>query len=374
VAAGASQRMGGVDKLRAPLLGRPLLSWSLDAVGRARPVERVVLVTAAPDVGRLQAEPWVIERRATVVAGGRHRSDSVRAGVAATEAPIVVIHDGARPLASSRLTEAVIAAAAEHGAAVPALPVADAVKRVVPGQPLESVQRDALLRAQTPQAARRELLLAALEATAGTAFDDEAALLESQGVSVATVPGEASNLKVTEPADLELVRDIAAGRRSANERRGTGHDSHPFGPADGLLLGGVELAEAPRLYGHSDGDVVLHAVTTALLAAAGLGDVGRLYPAGRPETRDAPSSQLLAGAIEQLADAGWRPTSAQVVLIGARPRLGAEFIERMRSQLALLLGLDPAVVALSASSGNLTGAEGAGLAMSASADVTIGRP
>ena len=365
--------MAGIDKLRAALLDRPLLVWAVDAVSLARPVERVVLVAAAGDVDRLRAERWVAERRVTVVAGGSQRSDSVRAGVSATDAPIVVIHDGARPLASSRLTEAVIAAAAEHGAAVPAMPVADAMKRLRPGPLLESVERDSLLRVQTPQAARRTLLLAALEATAGRTFDDEAALLESQGVSVATVPGEASNLKVTEPDDLELVRDIAAGRRAADERRGIGHDSHPFGPGDGLLLGGLELAGAPRLYGHSDGDVVLHAVTTALLAAAGAGDIGRLFPAGQRDTRGAPSGQLLAGAIALLADRGWRPTSAQVVLIGARPRLGAEFIERMRRQLAELLELKPELVALAASSGNLTGAEGAGLAISSSADVTIGR-
>ena len=161
--------------------------------------------------------------------------------------------------------------------------------------------RQHLVRAQTPQGAQRALLLAALDAHADgpETFGDEAELLGRMGVPVVTVPGETTNLKVTMADDLALARAIADGA-APRVRYAGGSDSHPFGPADGLRLGGIGIDEAPRLAGHSDGDVALHAICDALLAASGRGDLGRLFPAGDPATRGIDSRDLLREVVEQM--------------------------------------------------------------------------
>lgn len=367
VAAGSSSRMGGIDKLMEPIGGRTVLERSVAAMRAATSVDRIVVVAREDridDLARL-ANLGAVE----IVAGGAERSGSVRVGVMATSAEVVLVHDAARPLVTPRLADAVAAAALEHGAAVPALPVADSLKRAS-GPWLEaSVERAGLVRTQTPQGARRDVLRGALEAAHGRAFTDEAALLESHGVRVATVPGEATNLKLTEPADLDLARAIA--RSDAEERLGFGQDTHGFGPDTGLWLGGVLLDAAPRLYGHSDGDVVLHAIATAVLSAAGLGDLGRLFPATDSRTAGIASSTLLAEAVRQAFDAGWSVASAHVSLVGARPRLGPQAIDEMRDRLAALLDVLPERVAIVASTGNLAGPEGAGRVISATGLVRL---
>jgi 2-C-methyl-D-erythritol 4-phosphate cytidylyltransferase / 2-C-methyl-D-erythritol 2,4-cyclodiphosphate synthase len=374
VAAGSSLRMRGLDKLEAPILGRPLLSWTVDQMRRSRALRRLLLVVAPAHVQRLRSAEWVAQSGAEIVAGGAERSASVLAGVQSADAPLVLVHDGARPLATAALADNVARAAAEHGAAVPVLPEVDSIKRVAGGMIVGSIERSELVHAQTPQGARRDLLLEAYAASSGRNFSDEAALLESQGIAVAVVPGEPANVKVTEPDDLELVRALLAHRAAgATTCTGIGQDSHPFGPGDGLRLGGILLDQAPQLYGHSDGDVVLHALASAILAAVGMGDLGRHFPAGDPQTAGAPSTRLLSSVLEAVGREGWQPRSAQLALLGARPRLGASRLDQMRERVAELLGVVPPAIALTASSGNLTGPEGAGLAISATASVTLVR-
>ncbi|MBA3627420.1 MAG: 2-C-methyl-D-erythritol 4-phosphate cytidylyltransferase, partial [Chloroflexi bacterium] len=212
VAAGRSRRMGGRDKLLEPIDGRPTLAWSVGAMVRAPSVARLVLVTAPERVPEMTALPWLHEGEVTVVAGGERRQDSVAAGLAACGSEVVLVHDGARPFLTVETVEAVAAAARQHGAALPVLPLVDSVKRVgLDGRAL-AVDREGLFRAQTPQGARRELLVAAFAALGGpgSEWTDEAALLEAHGVTVATVPGDARNVKLTEPADLEAARAMAA--------------------------------------------------------------------------------------------------------------------------------------------------------------------
>jgi 2-C-methyl-D-erythritol 4-phosphate cytidylyltransferase / 2-C-methyl-D-erythritol 2,4-cyclodiphosphate synthase len=378
VAAGASHRMGGRDKLEAPLLGRPLLAWTVEAMARAESVGRVIVVTAADRLERLANADWLREAAAPLavelVAGGAQRSDSVRAGMGRTDSAVVLVHDGARPLASPALADVVARMAARDGAAIPIIPVADSLRRIDGGRVSGFVEREGVAAAQTPQGARRELLEAAFSATAGASYTDEAALLAAAGTPVSVVEGEPSNLKVTRPADLEMAAALLAGRHGASEMTsGYGQDSHPFGPDDGLWLGGLLLEEAPRLYGHSDGDVALHALASALLAAARQGDLGRRFPPTDPQTAGAASAGLLAAVLDDVRSSGWEPRSAQVSLLGARPRLGAARLEAMRERIGGLLGLPTDAVAVIASSGNLAGPEGAGLAISASAFVTLAR-
>jgi 2-C-methyl-D-erythritol 4-phosphate cytidylyltransferase/2-C-methyl-D-erythritol 2,4-cyclodiphosphate synthase len=371
VAAGASRRMGGSDKLAAPLLGRPLLAWTVSALHAARSVRRIIVVVPPQrQAGRGDAG-WLAGADSDVelVGGGARRLDSVAAGFRLTDAEVVLVHDGARPLVTPALVDAVADAAAEHGAAIPVVPVADSLKRLDGEQVGGAVERAGLMAAQTPQGARRELLARAFaDAPPDAAFTDEAALLAASGVVVATVAGDPANLKVTRPADLELARAILAGRDAAGQRRtGFGQDSHPFGPQLGLQLGGLLIEGAPRLHGHSDGDVALHALATALLAGAGLGDLGRHFPPGDPATAGAASSALLDSVLEQVSSSGWRVESAQVSLLGARPRLGPPRLDAMRARIADLLAVPESAVAVVASSGNLGGAEGAGSVISASA-------
>jgi 2-C-methyl-D-erythritol 4-phosphate cytidylyltransferase/2-C-methyl-D-erythritol 2,4-cyclodiphosphate synthase len=373
VAAGSSRRMGGTDKLHADLAGKPLLAWSIAAMKAARSVRRVIVVAGANGMDGLARQPWFAASGAGLVTGGDQRSDSVLAGVRAADADVVLVHDGARPLASPALADTVAIATAEHGAAIPIVRISDSLKTAVDGRIGAAFDRDGLAAAQTPQGARRQLLLDAFAAAGDRAFTDEAGLLQAAGVDVFAVVGEVANVKVTRPEDLELVRAIAAGRRAASTRTAYGQDSHQFGRLDGLWLGGIHIPAAPRLHGHSDGDAALHALTTALLSAGGAGDIGRLFPAGEASTAGIGSAQMLAKAVDLLAAAGWRPQSVGLSIIGSRPRLGAARLEEMQEQIASLLTLEPGAVSVTASTGNLSGAEGGGRAISATAFVTVVR-
>jgi 2-C-methyl-D-erythritol 4-phosphate cytidylyltransferase / 2-C-methyl-D-erythritol 2,4-cyclodiphosphate synthase len=382
VAAGTSSRMGGTDKLLAPIDGRPLLAHTIAAIERQDEIDAIVVVTNDERRRALVSGGWVDASRTTFVDGGERRQDSVRAGFAALEqvAPdpagdrVGRIHDGARPVVASSLVEDVIAATKREGAAVPVVPVAETLKRVVDGRVEATVDRADLVTAQTPQGIRRGLFreaLASPQATDGT-WTDEAALLEACRIAVHVVPGDPSNLKVTVRDDLDRVADLIR-TGPVTRRTGIGQDSHPFGPGSPLRLGGVEIAGAPALHGHSDGDVVLHAVADALLGAAGSGDLGRLFPAGPSTPRGADSRELLAAVVARLAGDGWRPTGLDLTIIAARPRLGAH-LDAMRDAIATTLGLASDAVNVKASSGNLDGAEGGGRAVSALAIATVERP
>ena len=377
VAAGASRRMGGVDKLAVPVAGRPLLHWTLAALRASGTVDRLVLVTAADRVDAQREDPRLAGLVTAVTGGGATRQQSVAAGVRwlqaadpdGTDRPVLV-HDGARPLVSPALVAAVAAATAAHGAAIPVLPIAETVKRVGDGRVLETVDRSSLAAAQTPQGVRRRLLLGAwatFPPDGDREFTDEAALLEACRLPVHALPGDPANLKVTLPDDLRRV-ELALAPGTA--RVGFGHDSHPFGPGSPLRLGGIAIEGAPRLSGHSDGDVALHAVADALLGAAGLGDLGRLFPADATTPRGISSETLLGDVVARLSEAGLAPATVDLVIIGARPKLGAR-LDTMRSTIAGLLGVDEAAINVKASTGNLAGDEGAGRSISARAVATL---
>jgi len=367
--------MGGVDKLAALVGGRPLLAWTLEALAAARTVRRIVVVTSADRVADVAAAAWPPDPVVAVVAGGNRRQESVAEGLLALDGldsrsgSIVLVHDGARPLVSPALVDAVALAADRHGAAIPGLAVAETLKRVAAGRIIGTVDRSDLVAAQTPQGMRRSVLRRAFRRfppDGPAEFTDEAALLEACRIRVHVIPGDPVNLKVTVPDDLRRVESTLA----SSARSGFGADTHPFGPGTGLRLGGIELAEAPRLHGHSDGDVVLHAVADALLGAARLGDLGRLFPADRRTPRGIDSRTLLAMVVDRLAAAGWRPSQVDITIVGARPRLGSR-LDEMSKAIAALLGLDAGRVNVKASTGNLDGATGAGRAIAAQALATI---
>jgi 2-C-methyl-D-erythritol 4-phosphate cytidylyltransferase/2-C-methyl-D-erythritol 2,4-cyclodiphosphate synthase len=378
VGAGRSTRMGGTDKLAADVAGRPLLAWTLAAVAAAPEIERMVIVTAPERTAEIAGARWLPANVIDVVPGGARRQESVHAGFIALDAGaggnetgVVLVHDAARPLVGRNLIGAVAAAVAEHGAAIPVVPVAETLKRLDGELVGATVDRSGLGAAQTPQGVRRDLLREAYRqfpAGGPATFTDEAALLEACSIPVHVVPGEPGNLKVTLPADLDRVALALAGRRAT--RTGIGHDSHPFGPGAPLRLGGIEVSGAPALAGHSDGDVALHALADALLGATGLGDLGRLFPADERTPRGVAGAVLIGEVVRRAAAAGWRPTTVDMTIVAARPLLGAH-LDRMRDAIAELLGVATDAVNVKASSGNLDGAEGAGRSISALVVATV---
>ena len=300
VAAGSSRRMAGTDKLLADVGGRPLIAWTVEALLAAPCVERLVLVTspervAAWAAARLAARrasprssPGGATRQASVAAGVRHL-DALDGGDGTGRDRPVLVHDGARPLVPPRWSRPWPTRSSAHGAALPVLPVAETLKRVRDGLVETTVPRESL--ARRPDARRAPAAGLLLDAWATfppdgpPEFTDEAALLEACRIPVHAIPGAPANLKVTLPDDLHRVESGAGPGRLA--RVGFGHDSHPFGPGTGLRLGGIEVPGAPRLAGHSDGDVVLHAVADALLGAAGPGRPRPPVPGRRAARRAA---------------------------------------------------------------------------------------
>lgn len=379
VAAGLSSRMGGVDKLGFELGGRPLLAWSLSAVAAAPEVRRIVVVAAPPRRKDVESAPWLPDKVVAVVGGGARRQESVHAGFAALtvggDLPppdrVVLVHDGARPLVSAALVSAVAHATAIHGAAIPVLPVSETIKRLDGDLVGETVDRSGLATAQTPQGVRSGLLALAYErfpASGPETWTDEAALLEACRIPVHAIPGEPDNLKVTVLADIARAEDALLGH--AAPRIGFGQDRHPFGPGEPLALGGLEFAGAPRLHGHSDGDVALHAVADALLGAAGQGDLGRLFPADARTPRGISSGQLLGDVVRRLAADGLRPRRVDLTIVASRPRLAGR-LDEMRDRIASLLQVGPEAVSVKASTGNLDGLEGAGRGISAQAIAVV---
>jgi 2-C-methyl-D-erythritol 4-phosphate cytidylyltransferase/2-C-methyl-D-erythritol 2,4-cyclodiphosphate synthase len=375
--------MAGIDKLLAPIGDRPLLAWTLAALAAAPEVDRLVLVVAADAVEATRDAPWLPAKTVAVVPGGARRQESVAAGLAglvaadlATSEPspgerVVLVHDGGRPAVSPALIGAITRAAAELGAAIPVVPIVETVKRIEAGQIAATVDRTKLAVAQTPQGVRRDLLALAFEtfpADGPETWTDEAALLEACRIPVHAIPGEPTNLKVTTPDDLSRAELVLLGRGST--RIGYGDDSHPFGPGEPLALGGISIDGAPRLHGHSDGDVALHAVADALLGAAGMGDLGRLYPAGPDTPKGIASGELVRDVVGRLAAAGLRPAQIDLTIVAARPRLGGH-LDAIRAAIAELLAIPIAKVNVKASTGNLAGAEGAGRGISARAVATV---
>lgn len=380
VAAGGSVRMGGIDKLAVEIGGRPLLAWTTTAMAGSPDVDRVAVVTSAERVDAIRTAAW-LPAGVTVVVGGGRRQESVHAGLTALVADhpvpdsdrVILVQDGARPLVTSSLVSAVARAAREHGAAIPVVPVRDTIKRHATDGTLTGVgDRQTLAAAQTPQGVRRSLLEEAFRrfpADGADVFTDEAAMLEACNIPVHAITGDPRNLKVTVPGDLGLVEMMLFG--GTTPRTGFGHDRHRFGPGEPLRLGGLEFVGAPRLHGHSDGDVALHAVADAILGAAGLGDLGRLFPADTRTERGIASDRLLAEVIARVGDRGLAVTSIDLTIVGARPRLSAR-LDAMGDRIAELVGLPPTRVSVKASTGNLEGMEGAGLGIAAEAIATVG--
>lgn len=367
VAAGSSQRFGR-DKLGQLLGGRTVLERAVESVRTPLGDAPCVLVVAAERLGE-EAPRWKA-KGVGVVPGGAARQDSVRAGVnslALEGGDLVVIHDGARPFVPAGDVLAAVETAGRQGAAVLGAPVADTLKEVADGGWVATtLPRERVVRSLTPQVFRLELLRRAWAAAGEGQWTDEAALMEAQGIPVAVVPGDPRNLKVTTPHDLELLR----GLFPRAVRVGQGIDVHPFAPGRELWLCGFRLDGEEGLAGHSDADVVLHAVTDAILGACGEGDIGVHFPPSDERWRGAASTIFVRHALELAAGRGLHVAHCDVTVLAERPRLAPWRRELLRS-LAAVLGVPEGSVSLKATTCEGLGFVGRGEGMQACAVVTL---
>lgn len=376
VAAGRGTRLGVPAKAFLPLAGQAMLAWSLDHLEAADEIAEVVIVVG--DHTRADAEALIADHRwskvHSIVLGGERRQDSVLAGLRATSPShdVVAVHDGARPVAPASLFDASVRAARTHGAAIAAAPVADTLKRVDDGTVTATIDRTGLWGAQTPQTIRRELLLDLFAKVGDRDVTDEASLCEAMGVPVAIVPSDASNLKVTHPGDVALAEAVLRASSGAPRypRTGIGYDVHRFAEGRRLVLGGVEIPHTLGLEGHSDADVVLHAVSDALLGAAALGDIGQHFPPGDPRFKDADSRDLLRECVRLLRLGGWIPVNVDVTILAEAPKVGPHSLA-MRNAIGACIGLDASAVGVKATTNEQMGFVGRREGIAAIAVATI---
>ncbi len=370
VAAGSSTRMGGTGpKVLLPLAGKPVLWWSLEAMAACGYVCEIVLVVRAEDLPAAAAVTADCPVPVRVVTGGATRQESVEKGAAALSDRVsyVLVHDGARPLASPALFDRVCRDALEHGAATAAVPAKDTCK--LGGAFAEApLDRSRLFNVQTPQAFKRDLYLYALEKARqeGRTYTDDCGLIEAAGGKVKLTAGEYRNLKLTTPEDLAMIRALAGEGGQRAMRIGHGYDVHRLVPGRKLILGGVEIPWDKGLLGHSDADVLLHAAADAVLGALALGDIGHLFPDTDPQYEGADSLVLFGRVIELAAQNGWRVGNLDVTVVAQRPKL-APYIGAMRQKIAQVCAVPPEQVSVKATTEEGLGFTGAGEGISATA-------
>ncbi len=380
VAAGSGTRLGAdAPKAFVGIDAHTILRRALRGVFAA-PQAQVVVVAPADRVGdaTTEAHEAAGDRGdlVSVVAGGATRQASVAAGLAAVwpDVEIVLVHDAARALTPPEVFARVIdAVAAGADAVIPVLPVVDTLKRIDADTVVEPVDRSVLAAAQTPQGFRRAVLDDAYRDAAADHTDD-AALLQAAGTIVRTVPGDERAFKITTSADLDRARGLVSpippvvpAAPVAIPRVGIGTDVHAFGGDGTLWLAGLEWPGEPGLHGHSDGDAVAHAIVDAVLAAAGLGDIGTHFGTDQPEYAGAHAAAFLARTRALAGEAGWRIGNVSVQVQANRPRFAARRAEAERV-LSEALG---APVAVSATTTDGLGFTGTGEGVAAFAVVVV---
>ncbi|HEY0104754.1 MAG TPA: bifunctional 2-C-methyl-D-erythritol 4-phosphate cytidylyltransferase/2-C-methyl-D-erythritol 2,4-cyclodiphosphate synthase [Rhizomicrobium sp.] len=375
VAAGRGERAGGsLPKQYAPLLGKPILRWTVEAFRRHPRVGAIQIAVGADQDAAYEQAVASLDVLPPIL-GGATRQESVRRGLEAlvSVAPdFVLIQDAARPLTSSAVIDAVIAAL-ETGsdAAIPLLAVADTLKRQDSGQ-WATVPRDGLQRAQTPQGFRFTKILRAHRHHAAQEVTDDMALAELAGLTIAAVPGEDTNMKVTEAKDFALAESHLRARLGES-RSGMGYDVHRFTDGDHVWLCGIEVPHDHGLEGHSDADAGLHALTDAILGAIGEGDIGQHFPPSDARWRGAPSWRFLDHAASLVRDKGGAIVHCDVTIICERPKVGPHR-DAMRARIAEILRLDASRVSVKATTTEGLGFEGRREGLAAQAIATVRLP
>ena len=379
VAAGRGLRAGGdLPKQYRCILGEPVIRSSLAGLAGHNEISAVQPVIHGDDAALFQAAVAGIDLLPPVH-GGASRQASVHAGLRALEShrpDLVLVHDAARPFASDTLITRAIAAAGTSGAAVPVIAVADTVKTVdATGCVTGTIDRAQLRMVQTPQAFGFAVLLDAHQRAAAAGrddFTDDAALAEWAGLKVTTFKGEAGNVKLTTDDDFSRA-EVAKLAALSDVRTGFGFDVHQFGDGDHVMLGGVRIPHGRGLSGHSDADVVLHALVDAILGALSEGDIGVHFPPTDARWRGASSDRFFAFAVERVHARGGRIAHIDVTIVCETPRIGPHR-DRMRTRIAELAGIPIERVGVKATTSEKMGFTGRGEGMAAFANATVRLP
>ncbi len=366
-AAGRGTRFGSSrNKIWAEAAGKPLIEWTLVALSSHAAVDHIVVVGNAADLDRLSGFLVSMPKVMAVVLGGESRAESVLLGLKSLphNTEYALVHDAARPLVSAELISETILSVRNTGASVPGLAVSDTLKRVDErGTITATVSRDKLYAVQTPQAARLDQLLRAYEKLGNSALTatDEATILEAAGETVHIVPGCPQNIKVTNGEDLANVertlrlRNSGGSEPTVNEvRTGLGYDVHQLVSGRKLWLGGVQVPHTLGLLGHSDADVVLHAICDAVLGAMGQGDIGVLFPDTDAAHKDRPSIEFVREVAQRAAAANWSVTCIDAALLAEAPKI-APYRAQMRGVIAAALDIDESRVNLKATTSEQIG-------------------
>jgi 2-C-methyl-D-erythritol 4-phosphate cytidylyltransferase/2-C-methyl-D-erythritol 2,4-cyclodiphosphate synthase len=372
-AAGIGTRMGlSIPKQCYELGGKPILVHTLQRIAQAESIGSIILVvpTDHKDWAEQLVQEYQLAKVTQVIAGGLRRQDSVQAGLAALpdEVELVLVHDGVRPFVELPVIENCLTEAEKSGAAMVAVPVKDTLKAVSKEQVIkQTVDRSGIWQAQTPQAAKVSLLK---EAYAGAAkrpdfiATDEASLLENINVPIKVVEGSEKNIKITRPEDLILAKailmesqpDQTIMEHGNDIRIGYGYDAHRLVSGRPLVLGGVTVDHEKGLEGHSDADVLTHALCDAILGAASLGDIGRHFPDTDQKFKDIKSLSILEQVAAMASQEGLVLHSADLTVVAQKPKL-APFFVAMQENLATACGIDPDTINIKA-----TTTEGMGFA------------
>jgi len=386
VAAGQSSRMGGVDKQVALLGGEAIISHSLRVFETFDGVDSVVLVMSAENIedGRTAVEAGNFTKVVEVVVGGARRQDSVKigldvlAGHSANIPEFIAVHDGARPFIDHEILERGVMTARKIGAAIAAVPVKDTIKVAPHRVVTETPDRTGMWVVQTPQIFRYDVLSTALEMTTDDVTDD-ASMVEKAGGLVAIFNGSNDNIKITTPEDLELATLIYERRTgstrsgisdTARSRFGIGFDGHALVDGGPLRLGGIDIEFEQRLDGHSDGDVLFHAIASAILGAAGMGDLGGRFPSSDERYARFDSAQFIAESARLVLEAGWLVDHVDATIIAQRPRLSSE-APNMEEKIGTIDGLVNTDINVKITSTDHVGAIGAGEGIAAQAIATL---
>lgn len=363
----------------AEIAGKPILVHTLSVFESCDAVGEIIIVTGEDDIeaaGDLVGRFGFTKVR-HIVPGGAQRQDSVSRGLQRVTHDVVAIHDAARPMVTCDIIERSIREAETVGACITAVPVIDTIKSakseasrapIVTG----TVDRSNLYAVQTPQTFRTDLIRRAYESAFAEGFyaTDDAALVERLGEKVSIVQGSYDNIKITTPSDVDLASMKLGGSHS---RTGIGFDVHALVEGRKLILGGVEIPFEKGLAGHSDADVLVHAIMDALLGAAALGDIGRHFPDTDPTYKGISSMKLLSHVGKLLSSEGWRVSNVDAVLICERPKIASRVPDMVRG-IADCLGVEPGRISVKGTTTEHLGFTGRGEGIACQAVASLWKP
>lgn len=377
-AAGRGSRMkAAVNKQYLLLKGKPVLFYSLFTLEKMDIVDEIVVVAHPDEIEYCYEnviERYQFKKVTRVIPGGRERQDSVELGLKALshDTEIVAVHDGARPLFVPEILEVLALEAERWGAAVPGISLKDTVKRIdEKGFVEETLRRSELVAVQTPQVFRYDKLVYAYEQAKKEGFygTDDASVYEKYVGKVKVVPGDEHNIKITTPEDIDIAHKWMKEESDdtmASMRIGSGYDVHRLVEERKLVIGGVDIPHSKGLLGHSDADVLLHAICDALLGGAALGDIGKHFPDTDEKYKCIDSLLLLKEVGFKIKNAGFKIVNIDSTIVAQEPKL-APYINQMRANIAGALNLDLSRISVKATTTEGLGFEGEKQGISAQA-------